>query len=95
MTAKSTSRGGVGRGSDDDKINLASLSLCSDPVYLKQTYVIVDPKVERNGSLTIDSLMVQERAEAVTLVLDEKFVGVLYNIYEVFLGQETIIQEND
>jgi hypothetical protein len=53
-------------------MNLASLSLGWDTLYLKKMYLIVDPEVERNGSLTMDSLLVQESAEAVTLVLDEK-----------------------
>jgi hypothetical protein len=52
----------VGQGNDDEEINLASLSfgldtekllllsLGSDTEYLAETYVIVDPKVNRNGS---------------------------------------------
>jgi hypothetical protein len=83
---------GVERGSDDDEINLASLSPGSDTVYLKKTYVILDPEVERNGSLTMDSLLVQESAEAVTSVQDEKFVEqrVFFPTFErYFLAKES------
>jgi hypothetical protein len=37
-------------------------------------YVIVDPEVGQNGSLAMESLLEQESAEAVTSVLDERFV---------------------
>jgi hypothetical protein len=49
--------GDVGQGNDDEEINLASLRLGSDTEYLAKTYVIVDPEVERNGSLKIRSLL--------------------------------------
>jgi hypothetical protein len=65
--------GDVGRGNDDEKINLASLSLGSDTEYLERTYVIVDPEVEQNGSLAIKSLLELEITKAVTLVLDKQF----------------------
>jgi hypothetical protein len=83
MTVKSTLRGGVGQGSDDNDIKPASLSHGSDTLHLERVYVIVDPEVERNGSLTMDILLVQEIAEAVTLVLEEKIVGrrVLFTMF--------------
>jgi hypothetical protein len=37
-------------------------------------YIIVDPKVEQNGSLTMDSLLVQKSTEAVTFVQNKNFV---------------------
>jgi hypothetical protein len=78
--------GDVGRGNDDEEINLASLSfgsdtkklvllsLGSDTEYLAEMYVIVDPKLERNGSLTMESLLQPGIVEIVTSALDEQFV---------------------
>jgi hypothetical protein len=42
--------------------------------YLAKTYVIVDPKVERNGSLMMESLLEPEITKVVTSVLDKQFV---------------------
>jgi hypothetical protein len=70
-----------GRGNDGEDINLASLSLGSDTEklvslsfgsnteYLAKTYVIVDPKVEQNGSLAMESLLEPEITKPVTSVL--------------------------
>jgi hypothetical protein len=66
--------GDVGLGNDDEEINLASLSLGSDTEYLAKTYVIVDPEVERNGCLKVESLLEPVITRAVTSVLDERFV---------------------
>jgi hypothetical protein len=66
--------GNVGQGNDDEQIKLASLSLCSDTEYLERTYVIVDPEVEQNGSLAMESLLELEITEAVTSVLEKQFV---------------------
>jgi hypothetical protein len=45
----------VGLGNDGEEIHLASLSFGSDTEYLAETYVIVDPEVEQNGSLEMES----------------------------------------
>jgi hypothetical protein len=66
--------GDVGQGNDDEKINLASLSLGSDTEYLAKTYVIVDPEEEQNGSLTMGSILEPEITKAVMSVLDKGFV---------------------
>jgi hypothetical protein len=66
--------GDVGLGNNDKWINLASLSLGSDTEYLAKRYVIVDPEVEQNGSLAMESLLEQKIAEAVTSVLNKQFV---------------------
>jgi hypothetical protein len=62
----------VGPGNDGEEINLASLSLGSDTeklVFLSfgsdtedlaETYVIVNPEVEQNGSLAMESLLQPE-----------------------------------
>jgi hypothetical protein len=47
----------VGRGNDEEEINLASLSFGSDTEYLAETYVIVNPEVEQDCSLTMESLL--------------------------------------
>jgi hypothetical protein len=77
----------VGRGNYGEEINLASLSLgsdteklvslsfSSDTEDLAETYVIVDPEVERNGSLAMESLLRPEITGAVTSALDKQFVG--------------------
>jgi hypothetical protein len=65
----------VGRGNDGEEINLASLSFGSDTEYLTETYVIVDPEVEQNGSLEMESLLGPEIIGAVTSALDEQFGG--------------------
>jgi hypothetical protein len=64
----------AGVGNDDEEINLASLSFGSDRGYLAKTYVIVDPKVERNGSLKVESLLKPEITKAITAVLSKQFV---------------------
>jgi hypothetical protein len=54
-------------------------------------YVIVDPEVEQNVSLAMYSLLVQEIAAAVTLVIEETFVEqrVLFTMFErYFLDKE-------
>jgi hypothetical protein len=74
---------GVGRSKDDDEINLASISFGSDTVWQKthlaqthlaKKYVIIDPKVEKNGSLAMESLLEQESAESVMSGQDGNFV---------------------
>jgi hypothetical protein len=45
----------AGRGKYDKEIGLGSLSPGSDTVYRARMYVIVDPEVEQNGSLEVES----------------------------------------
>jgi hypothetical protein len=87
--------GDVGWGNDDEEINLASLSLGSDTEYLERTYVIADPKVERNGSLAMESLLEPEITKAVTSVLDKQFVEqrvLLRTFTRYFLAKERSFQ---
>jgi hypothetical protein len=87
--------GDVGRGNDDEKMNIASLSLGSDTEYLAKTYVIVDPKVEQNVSLTMEILLELEITKAVTSVLDEQFVErrVFFSTFtRYFLAKERSFQ---
>jgi hypothetical protein len=63
----------AGVGNDDKEIGLASLSLGKDTVYRARTYVIVDPEVEQNGSLKVESLLKPEITKAIMAVLNEHF----------------------
>jgi hypothetical protein len=62
----------TGVGDDDEEINLVSLSFSSDTVYLANTYVIVDPKVEQNGSLKVENLLRPDITKAIRAVLNDQ-----------------------
>jgi hypothetical protein len=66
--------GNVGHGNDYEEINRDSLSLGSDTEYMEKMYVIDDSKVERNGSLKMESLLGPEITKVAKAVLDEQFV---------------------
>jgi hypothetical protein len=89
---------GVGRGNDGGENNLASLSFGSYTENLAETYVIIDSKVEINGSLAMESLLQPQIIKAVTSALDDQFEKrkVFFPIfYKVLLGQGTIIPDSD
>jgi hypothetical protein len=60
----------AGRGKDDKGIGLGSLSPGLDTVYWTRMYVIVDPEMERNGSLKVGSRLQPKITRA---VLNDQF----------------------
>jgi hypothetical protein len=60
----------VSRGKDDKGIGLGSLSPGSDTVYGARMNVVVDPEVERNGSLKVGSRLQPKTTKA---VLNDQF----------------------
>jgi hypothetical protein len=57
-----------------NSVGSASLSFGSDTEYLSDTYVIIDAKVKRNGSLATGSLLPLGIIQTITLALEEQVV---------------------